>query len=51
MKGIYMNYRKLTPEEIGVLKDQMCSATDWEQIEVAEGFDPEYVRNTRFSEE
>ena len=44
-----MNYRKLTTEEIGVLKGQMCSATDWEQIEVAEGFDPEYVRNTRFS--
>ena len=44
-----MSYRKLTPEEIGVLKGQMCSATDWEQIEVAEGFAPEYVRNTRFS--
>lgn len=44
-----MSYRKLTPEEIGVLKSQMCSATDWEQIEVAEGFDTEYVRNTRFS--
>ena len=49
MKEIYMNYRKLTPEEIRILQGQMCSATDWEQIEVAEGFDPEYVRNTRFS--
>ena len=44
-----MNYRKLTPAEIGVLEGQMCSASDWSQIEVAEGFAPEYVKHTRFS--
>ena len=44
-----MNYRKLTPQEIEVLKKQMCTAADWEQIEVAEDFSPEYVSYTRFS--
>jgi hypothetical protein len=43
------NYRKLTPSEIEVLKQQVCSASDWEQIEVAEGFLPETVHHTRFS--
>ena len=44
-----MNYRKLTPQEIEVLKRQMCTAADWEQIEVAEDFNPDYVSHTRFS--
>lgn len=42
-------YRKLTDAEIDILKSQMCTASDWSEIEVAEGFDPEYVRYTRFS--
>lgn len=44
-----MNYRKLTPQEIEVLKRQMCTAADWDQIEVAEDFTPDYVSYTRFS--
>ena len=44
-----MNYRKLTPQEIEALKRQMCTAADWEQIEVAEDFNPDYVSHTRFS--
>ena len=44
-----MNYRKLTPQEIEILKRQMCTASDWNQIEVAEDFAPEYVSHTRFS--
>ena len=44
-----MNYRKLTPQEVETLKRQMCTATDWEQIEVAEDFNPDYVSYTRFS--
>ena len=44
-----MNYRKLTPQEVETLKRQMCTATDWEQIEVAEDFTPDYVSHTRFS--
>ena len=44
-----MNYRKLTSQEIEVLRRQMCTASDWDQIEVAEDFDPEYVSYTRFS--
>lgn len=43
------NYRNLTPVEISTLQSQMCTATDWDQIEVADGFDPKYVRHTRFS--
>ncbi len=43
------NYRKLTSAEIDVLKSQMCSSADWEQIEVAEGFIPETVHHSRFS--
>lgn len=42
-------YRRLTPYEIETLKSQMCTATDWNDIEVAEGFEPEYVRWTRMS--
>ena len=44
-----MNYRKLTTSEIETLKAQMCSASDWTDIEVAEGFRPETVHHTRFS--
>ena len=44
-----MNYRKLTSQEIEVLRRQMCTASDWNQIEVAEDFNPEYVSYTRFS--
>ena len=44
-----MNYRKLTDSEIETLKAQMCSASDWSEIEVAEGFQPETVHHTRFS--
>ncbi len=43
------NFRRLTSEEIEVLKSQMCSASDWDTIEVAEGFSPENVRYARFS--
>ena len=42
-------YRKLDSEEISVLKSQMCSANDWNQVVVAEDFDPQYVRHARFS--
>lgn len=43
------NYRKLTEVEIDVLKAQFCSADDWSEIEVAEGFVPETIHHTRFS--
>ena len=42
-------YRKLTEQEILQLKSQMCSASDWSGIEVAEGFSSEYVFHARFS--
>ena len=34
---------------MNLLKAQMCTATDWDAIEVAEDFSPEYVLHTRFS--
>ena len=43
------NYRKLTPAEIESLENQMCTASDWGEIEVAEGFEARYVRHCRFS--
>ena len=43
------NYRKLTEVEIDVLKAQFCSADDWSEVEVAEGFVPETIHHTRFS--
>ena len=42
-------FRRLTHEEIELLKKQMCSAADWSTIEVAQDFSPEYIRYARFS--
>jgi len=44
-----MEYRKLTQEEISALKSNACSAEDWSKIEVDEGFDASFIRNTAFS--
>ncbi len=43
------NYRKLTFDEIEQMKSQMCTAVDWNDIEVDENFKAKYVRHTRFS--
>lgn len=42
-------YRKLTQQEIAQLEAQGCSAENWTEVEVAEAFEAQYVRNTRFS--
>ncbi len=42
-------YRGLTAEEIAVLKEQACSCSEWERVRVTDGFNPKYVRSTRFS--
>lgn len=42
-------YRSLTSAEIAQLELQGCSAENWAEVEVAEAFEPQYVRNTRFS--
>ena len=44
-----MMYRQLTEYEIKTLADQVCRCDDWSHIEVAEGFTPEYIRNSNFS--
>ena len=43
------NYRALTSEEIKRLEAQACTATDWNEVQVAEDFTPEYIHHTRFS--
>jgi len=42
-------YRKLTIEEIEALKRQGCSADDWNNIEVAERFTPEWIKSVDFT--
>ncbi len=42
-------YRTLTDEEITILKEQLCSCSEWERVRVTDGFNPKYVRATRFS--
>ncbi len=44
-----MKYRKLTEKEIAALESQSCSAEDWAEIEVGDGFSTDYVRSVRFS--
>ena len=44
-----MAFRKLTAQEIAQLEAQGCKATDWKEIEVAEGFDARFVRHSNFS--
>ena len=44
-----MKYRNLTREEIDQMQKQMCSAENWDAVEVADGFCADYVRHTRFS--
>src|SRR5574344_1306651 len=43
------NYRKLTGDEILRLEKQFCTAEDWSNINVAEGFTAEYVSCVQFS--
>ena len=42
------NYRLLTEEEIVILENNGCTAEDWTAINVAEDFQPNYIKNTSF---
>jgi acetyltransferase-like isoleucine patch superfamily enzyme len=42
------NYRSLTLKEINILEDNGCTAEDWTTINVAEDFQPTYIRNVSF---
>ena len=42
-------YRKLTESEIRQLESQLCAAEDWNLVDVAENFSPEFIRGARFS--
>jgi len=44
-------FRKLSDEAISKLTERGCSCSDWSKVEAAEGFEPDSVRNTRFSGE
>ena len=48
--GQMNNYRKLTLDEISALQANMCSASDWNEVEVVEGFAPCHIKYVRFSE-
>lgn len=42
-------YRNLTDIEQAQLIEQGCSASNWREVWVTDGFDPAYVRDVRFS--
>ena len=42
-------YMKLTDLQIAALEEQSCRCDDWSNIEVADDFNPKYVRNVVFS--
>ena len=42
-------YRTLTSDEINRLEAQACTAADWNEVQVAEGFTTNYIHHTRFS--
>ena len=44
-----MSYRFLTTEEVILLQSQNCTATDWNDIQVAMDFDAHFVKDVRFS--
>jgi len=44
-----MAFRQLTPVEILALREQGCSAKNWQDVVVADGFDTQFVRNAHFS--
>ena len=41
--------RTLSASEINVLQQQGCLADDWSAVTVADAFNPQYIRNVRFS--
>ena len=41
-------YRLLTNEEINILEDNGCMAEDWTNINVADDFQPTYIKNVNF---
>lgn len=42
-------FRHLTSAEIDALRNQGCTADDWNAIEVVDDFSPEYIRNVLFT--
>lgn len=44
-----MSFRSLTEKEIQQLQAQRCTAEDWSQVQVKDGFDAQYVEDAHFS--
>ena len=44
-----MSYRSLTEQEIKQLQAQYCTADDWANVQVKEGFDTRYIQDAHFS--
>lgn len=42
-------YRKLSTNEIELLKNHACTADSWDNIQVSDGFTPEHVHSVQFS--
>jgi len=42
-------YRSLSRQEVEILQQQGCSATNWDQVSVKSGFVPENIRDVQFS--
>ncbi|MCJ7693187.1 MAG: DUF4954 family protein, partial [Sedimentisphaerales bacterium] len=42
------SYGNLTEKQIDILQKNGCAAQDWTLVKVADGFDPQRVRNTHF---
>ena len=42
------NYRLLTDQEIAILEQNGCWAEDWTAVNVADGFNPKFVKNVCF---
>ncbi|MDA3835344.1 MAG: DUF4954 family protein, partial [Spirochaetales bacterium] len=42
-------YRRLTSEEIAIMKSAGCQSETWDLVKVTEGFDPHRVQRTTFS--
>lgn len=47
--GYLDRYRQLTAEEIKTLKENNCSAHDWNDVRICEGTDLRHIRSSRFS--
>ena len=49
-RALAEGYVALSRDEVGVLEAQGNTCADWSRVKVAEGFAPEHVRGSSFTE-